>query len=182
MPLVTISETKQYRPVNDQQSTMNTKPSLGDIEIIEFPATRIAVLEHRGAPQTLMASVSTFIEWRRLHGPSPKTSMTYNILYDDPSAVAPEDYCFDICASIKVDVAANDFAVIEKIIPPGRCAVLRHIGSEAQLGAKIEYLYGNWLGQSSENLRDFPCFLERFTSYPDVPEHKMIIDIYLPIE
>jgi len=124
---------------------MNTKSSFGEIEIIEFPATRIAVLEHRGAPPYLMASVSTFIEWRRLYGPSPKTSATYNILYDDPGAVAPEDYRFDICAAITGDIAPNDFAVIEKRIPPGHCAVLRHIGSEAQLGAEIECLYENWL-------------------------------------
>jgi AraC family transcriptional regulator len=160
-------------PANDQTQS---------VQIIDFPETKLAALEHRGAPNKVMETVGKFIQWRKENGPSPKFSDTYNILYDDPANVAPEDYRFDVCASIKTPLKQNTYSVIEKVIPSGRCAVLRHIGAGSGLGQSINYLYSHWLEQSDASLRNFPCFIKRVTFYPDVPEHEMIIDIYLPIK
>lgn len=152
------------------------------VEVIDFPETKVATLEHRGAPNRVMETVGKFIQWRKEHGPSPKFSDTYNILYDDPAHVAPDDYRFDICASIQAPIKPNSDSVVEKVIPSGRCAVLRHIGSDSTLGQSIHYLYSYWLEQSDEALRNYPCFIKRVTFYPDVVEHDMVIDIYLPIK
>jgi AraC family transcriptional regulator len=159
--------------INDQTQIVN---------VINFPETKVAALEHKGAPNTVMATVSRFIQWRKENGPSPKISDTYNILYDDPANVAPDDYRFDVCASIQSPLKPNTYSVVQKVIPGGRCAVLRHFGADSSLGQSIHYLYSDWLQLSGENLRDFPCFIKRVTFYPDVPEHEMIIDIYLPIK
>ena len=152
------------------------------VNIIDFPETTVAVLEHQGAPNRVMETVGRFIQWRKKNGPSPKTSDTFNILYDDPTTVEPDDYRFDVCASIETSVEVNDYGVVEKVIPNGRCAVLRHIGNESLLGQSIHYLYSHWLKQSDESLRNYPCFIKRVTFYPDVPEHEVVIDIYLPIK
>lgn len=160
-------------PANNRTQTVN---------IIDFPETRVAALEHQGSPHRVMETVSKFIQWRKEHGPSPKISDTFNILYEDPASVAPEDYRFDVCASIQTPLKANAYSVIEKVIPGGRCAVLRHIGSDNLLGQSIHYLYSHWLEQCDQSLRNAPCFMKRVTFYPDVPEHEMIIDIYLPIK
>lgn len=152
-----------------------------DVEIIDFTETTVAALEHRGAPNKVMETVGKFIQWRKENGPSPKSSDTYNILYDDPQSVAPQDYRFDVCASIQTPIKTNSYSVIEKIIPGGRCAVLRHVGTQSSLGQSIHYLYYDWIIHSDETLRDFPCFIKRVTFYPDVPEHQMVTEIYLPI-
>tara|TARA_R110000751_G_scaffold15290_7_gene49640 strand:+ start:31643 stop:32569 length:927 start_codon:yes stop_codon:yes gene_type:complete len=152
------------------------------VKIIDFPQTTVAALEHHGEPHKVMETVAKFIQWRKENGPSPKVSDTYNILYDDPANVAPEEYRFDVCASIQSPLQANTYSVVEKVIAGGRCAVLRHIGTDSGLGHSIHYLYSQWLQKSNESLRDFPCFIKRVTFYPDVPEHEMIIDIYLPIK
>lgn len=152
------------------------------VEIIDFPQTKVAALEHKGSPERVMETVSKFIQWRKENGPSPKISDTFNILYDDPTTVAPDDYRFEVCASILSPLKANSHSVVEKVIPGGRCAVLRHIGADSLLGQSIHYLYFHWLEQSNESLRHSPCFIKRVTFYPDVPEHEMIIDIYLPIK
>lgn len=151
------------------------------VKIIDFPETKVAALEHKGAPNKVMQTVGKFIQWRKENGPSPKISDTYNILYDDPASVAPEDYRFDVCAAIQSPVKPNAYSVIEKTIPSGRCAVFRHIGADSGLGQSINYLYYDWLQQSGESVRDYPCFIKRVTFYPDLPKHEMIIDIYIPI-
>lgn len=153
------------------------------IEIIEFDETKVAVLEHRGAPELLNDSVSIFIEWRKESKLSPvTTSKSYGIAYDDPKATEPEKFRFDICGSVKTEVPSNPQGVITKIIPGGRCALIRHFGSHEEMDEKVHYLYGKWLPANGEELRDFPCFFHYINLFPEVAEHELITDIYLPLK
>ena len=152
------------------------------VELVSFKETKIAVLEHRGAPEKLGNSIRRFIEWRKDNKLPPSKSRTYNIVYDDPSVATPDQYRFDLCASIASDISENDYGVVVKSIPAGRCAVIRHLGSDDTLGESIHYLYSEWLPTVEEELRDFPLFLERVSFFPDVPEHQMVTDIYLPLK
>ncbi len=68
-----------------------------------------------------------------------------------------------------------------KIIPGGRCTVLRYTGSNDNLDAAVRYLYSEWLPQSGEELRDFPLYFERVSFFPDVPESEAINDVFLPL-
>ena len=152
------------------------------VQLVEFNETKVAVLEHRGAPEFVYDSVSTFIEWRKANKLSPKVSETYNIFYDDPNTTEPEKYRVDICASVKEDVKGNPQGIVTKVIPGGRCALLRHTGSSDNLGDSIRNLYSQWLPSSGEELRDFPCFVHRVNLFPEAPEHELITDIYLPLK
>jgi DNA gyrase inhibitor GyrI len=152
------------------------------VKVVEFGETKVAVLEHRGSPGLINASVQSFIEWRKEHKLSPKVSETYNIIYGDPATIAPEEFRLDICASTNSDVKENLCGVISKVIPGGRCAVLRHIGPGDNIGHSFHYLYAHWLPESGEELGDFPCFLHRVNLFPDIAEHEMITDIYLPLQ
>lgn len=177
----------KYAPINHYfskqgENDMQQSQKDIDIKIVDFAHTPVAVKEHVGPESQVMQSVASFIEWRKAHGVSPSKSATYNLFYNDPADVNPEEYRLDICAATKNDIVENKQAVIAKVIPAGRCAVYRHIGSEALLGQKIQYLYAQWLPASAEVLRDFPCFIHRVNLFPDVPEQQSIIDIYLPIE
>lgn len=169
-----------YQPLSELRSS-HMKPARQEVRIVQFNETRVAVLEHRGDPQLIGDSVRTFIEWRRLNHLHPKISATFNIVYDDPDTVAPEDYRFDICAATDKEIAGNEFGVVGKIIPGGRCAVLRHIGSDDTLADTVRYLYAEWLPQSGEELRDFPLFFQRVKFFPDVPENEAVIDVFLPL-
>jgi len=68
------------------------------------------------------------------------------------------------------------------LIPGGRCAVVRHLGSHERLGESIIPLYREWLPQSGEELRDFPLFFHYLNLIPDVAEHELVTDIYLPLK
>lgn len=154
-----------------------------DPKVIIFSETPIAVLEHRAPPSDVMLSVSKFIDWRKASTCSPEgDSRTFGIIYDDPDNTPPEEFKFDICGELKGTLRGNDVGVVEKVIPTGRCAVVRHEGTLDTIGPVVRKMYSSWLSTSGESLRDFPCFFHYVKRMPYVSEHEQITDIYLPIE
>ena len=165
-----------------RKKSMQTEFLISNVEIVEFHETRVAVLEHKGSPALVARSIQKFIAWRKENRLPPSKSNTFNFVYDDPRTTNPDDYRFDLACSVAKKIEEGSTGIINKIIPQGRCALLRVIGAEAQLGVAIEFLYSNWLEQSDEKLRDFPLFFHRVSFFPDVTENEMVTDIYLPIE
>ena len=145
------------------------------VDIVKFAPTRVACYEHRGPRWQLGQSIRKFVEWRQQNQLPRRVSATFNVFYD------ATDTCIDLCAATEKDIDTNAFGVVAKTIPGGRCAVLRHIGSDNTLGQSVAYLCGEWLEQSGEQLRDFPLFCERVDFFPDVPEDEAVTDIYLPL-
>ncbi|BCG47979.1 Putative transcriptional regulator STM3175 [Citrifermentans bremense] len=154
-----------------------------DVKIVEFPETRIAILAHRGAPEKLDDSALKFIEWRKQSGLSPvKQCRTFGLVYDDPAIVEPEEFRFDICGEVLQEVPENPQGVFNGLIPGGRCAVARHLGSHDRIGDSVYPLYRDWFPKSGEELRDFPLFFHYQNLMPEVAEHELITDIYLPLK
>ena len=156
-------------------------PDLENVHVVEFPETRIAILEHIGPQTGLAQTVQRFIAWRREKSLPPSRYATFNILYDDPKSVAQHDYRFGFCCEVAGPVVDNAFGVKPGLIPGGRCAVLPHKGSLDFAEDAIRFLYRDWLPQSGEDLRNFPLFVKRLTFFPDVPEHETVSEIYLPL-
>lgn len=153
-----------------------------DVKVIDFKTTKVAVLEHTGAPALLNNTVADFITWRKESGLSPvQSSRTFGLVYSDPNTTAPEDFRYDACGEITQEVPKNPQGVITKEIPQGRCAVIRHEGSHDHMEEKIYNLYREWLPKSGERARDFPLFFEYHNFFPEVAESELITDIYLPI-
>jgi AraC family transcriptional regulator len=152
------------------------------ISIVNFPETPIAVLEHRGDPATKGDSIRRFIAWRKQHKLPPRNHATFNLCYDDPDNTEPEHFRMDMCVAMAQPFDDPDAGIIAKVIPAGRCAVLRYIGGYAGLGSAAKYLYSQWLPQSGQEVRDFPFFMQRISFFPDVPEHEAVTDLFLPLE
>ncbi len=172
-----------FGPISQTRMTHMTKMFANEeVSIVEVPDTRVAVLEHRGDPALIGDSVRRLIAWRKATGVTPKTSATFNVFYDDPITTPPADFRIDLCAATEREVLPNDAGIVVKTISGGRCAVLRHIGSDDTFGAAARFLYADWLPQSGEELRDFPLYCQRVTFFPDVPEHELITDIFLPLK
>jgi len=154
-----------------------------EVSIINFEETRVAALEHRGAPELVNDSARVFIEWRKASGLSPlKTSKTFGIAYDDPETTQPEHFRFDICGSVTATVPDNPQGVVNKLIPGGRCAVVRHFGSHDRIGESAYHLYREWLPHSGEDLRNFPLFFHYLNLMSETPEHELLTDLYLPLK
>jgi len=173
----------RFRPfIHLRQNHMNTLQASHLVRVVQFPGTRVASLEHLGSPLRLGDTVRAFIEWRKANKLPPRVSATYNIIYNDPDETPPEEFRFRLCAVTDKPIEPNDAGVAEMCIPAGRCALLRHVGSDDQLGRSIMHLYATWLPGSDEELRDFPLFMQRVTFFPDVPDSESVTDIYLPLK
>lgn len=152
-----------------------------DIEIVTFPETRVAVIEHQGPPAQEHQSVMRLIAWRKANRMPPSDiHRSYGLHYNDPFVVPPEEYRVDLCVSVTDDVPANEYGVINKTIPEMRCARARHFGSRHRVTA-AEYLYREWLPHSGETMADFPIIFHYVNVGPGVEEADMITDIYLPL-
>lgn len=156
----------------------------GQVEIINFPVTAVAMLTHRGQPELINATAARFVEWRKSTGLSPVTSsQTYGIAPHDPTLTIPDEFEFHICGTVTSPIEENNrFGVINSVIPAGRCALLRHQGSHDALTGLAKTLYRDWLPESEEELRDFPLFFHYLNFVHDVAEHELITEIYLPLK
>ena len=175
---------RTYDPILDLKGQFmpDQKLDFAAVRIVEFPETPVALLEHRGPPQDVSASVCRFIAWRKAHGTPPSRSATFNILYDDPKTTPPREYRFGICCAVPGPVENNAEGVVQATLPAGRCAVFRHMGPLDFAEDAIRSLYRDWIPQSGEELRDFPLFVQRLSFFPDVAEHEAVTEIYLPLE
>jgi AraC family transcriptional regulator len=151
-----------------------------DVRIVEFPETRVAVAEHCGPPELEYETSKKLIEWRIQHRLSPAAHRTYGVHYTDPQSVAPVDHRVDFCVTYDQPVQPNPLGIVNKTIPATRCAVARHLGSR-RFNATAVYLYREWLPKSGERLGAYPIFFHYVNVGPNVQEHEMITDVYLPL-
>jgi AraC family transcriptional regulator len=167
---------------NEHHLPTPTRSNSMNPDLVQFESTRVAVLEHEGPPESLMVSISRFIQWRKASGDSPiSRCRTFGMPLNNPEAVEAAKFRFDICGELLGPLRPNDVGVIEKVIPGGRCAVVRHVGSTDAIGDTVRTLYAEWLPQSGEQLRDFPFFFHYVKRMPSVAEHEQITDVYLPL-
>ena len=150
------------------------------VRIVDFPETRIAAVEHRGPPEREHDTARRLIEWRLANRVSPDRHRTFGIHYTDPRKTPAAEHRVDFAVEFAHEVARNPQGVVGKLIPAGRCAVARHLGSRANVSA-AEYLYEVWLPGSGESLRDFPIFFHYVNVGPQVSESEMVTDVYLPL-
>jgi len=149
------------------------------VEIVLFPQTRVAAVEHLGSTANVHESTRKLVEWRIQNRVPPDGHRTYGVHYDMRTH-AESGYRIDICVSFDREVAPNAQGVVAKVIPGGRCARVRYQGSREHISV-VAPLFDEWLPASGEQLRDFPVFFHYVNVGPDVAEHEMITDIYLPL-
>ena len=152
-----------------------------DVQIVVFPETKVAAIEHWGPPEREHDTVRKLIAWKleqRLLDPLEHRS--YGIHYTDFRSVRAQDHHVDFCLSVEHDVGPNPFGIVTKVIPRTRCALARDVGSRHDNQAAA-FLCEEWLPRSGESPGEFPIFFHYVNVGPDVPEAAMITDVYLPL-
>lgn len=152
------------------------------VELCHFPETKVAVIEHLGAPGSEKHTLQKLVDWRVENNLKRCPShQSYGVHFNDPTTVSPNEYRVDFCLSVVNDILPNKYNVIAKTIPKCRCAKLRHIGSRESISS-AHYLYNVWLKDSNEELGDFPMFFHYIDIGADLNENELITDIYLPLK
>jgi AraC family transcriptional regulator len=171
-----------FGPLDNARSKLMKIFTTDDVTIRDVPATKVAIMEHRGDPATLGDTIRRFIAWRRSAGLHPKTNPTFNVWHSERRPVPPADYRMDLCVGTDRPIAANGEDITAGEIPGGRCAVLRVVGYTDNLEPAALYLYRDWLPASGEEARDFPIYCQRLSFFPEVPEHETVADVFLPLK
>jgi len=166
---------------NARSKLMQTTYTPDDATIRDAAPTPVAVMEHRGDPATIGATIQRFIAWRKAAGLSPKTAPTFNVFHCDPRTTPPADYRMDLCVGTDRPIEAHGERIEAGVIPGGRCAVLRVVGHTDNMEPAGLYLYRDWLPASGEEARDFPLYCQRITFFPEVPEHEAVAELFLPL-
>ena len=152
------------------------------IDIVTMKAIKVAALEHLDEPEKLQQSIERFRAWREESGCSPVTEKrTFGVAHSEPESRTVQTFHFDICGEVDADIAENGYGVVNREIPAGRCARLRHKGSLETINLKVNALYRNWLPGTDECRRDAPIFFEYLNGGESVAESELITDIYFPL-
>lgn len=115
-----------FGPLDDARSKLMQQTfAHDDVTIRNVPTTPIAIMEHRGDPAALGATIQRFIAWRRAAGLHPKISPTFTVWRSERRPASPTDYSVDLCAGTDGPNPANGEQIKSGEIPGGRCAVLR---------------------------------------------------------
>ena len=150
-----------------------------EVRIVDLEDIRVAALEYRGNRRFIDGAVRKFVEWRRRNNLPPKRSATFNIVYRD----SDDDCRYDLCAATQRDLVDDGSGVLAKTIPGGRCAVIRHSGTDDGLGGRRRLSAPCVVDtKSGERLRAFPMFFQRVRFPPEVPADEAITDVFLPLE
>lgn len=153
-----------------------------DVEIVVFPQTKVAAIEHLGPPTLEYDTVKKLIAWKIQMGYlDPSRYRSYGVHYTDPFTTPPSDHRVDFCLSVEDDVGANPHGIVTKYIPRLRCARARDIGSRTNNKA-APFLHKIWLPQSGETPGPFPIFFHYVNVGPNVRQEAMITDVYLPLQ
>ena len=151
------------------------------VEIVHFPETKVAVVEHHGLPKYEQESINKLVSWRKENNiPPSDLHRSYGVHYNNPEKISPVDYRVDLCVSVANNVENNSYGVVTKVIPGNRCAKVSHLGSRKNITAAT-VLYEKWLPESGEQLAEFPVFFHYVNVGPDIRESEMLTDVYLPI-
>lgn len=155
--------------------------TVADVTIRDVAPTPVAIMEHRGDPATIGATIQRFIAWRKATGLVPRTSPTFNVFWSDPRTTPPAEYRMDLCVGNERPIDPHGERIEPGLIPGGRCAVLRVVGHTDDLEPAAVYLYRDWLPDSGEQPRDFPLYCQRLSFFPDVPAHEAVAELFLPL-
>ena len=152
-----------------------------DVEIVIFPATKVACIEHRGPPELEHDTARKLIAWKLGKGYlDPLRHRSYGLHYTDPRTAPPAEHRVDFCLSVEADVGPNPYGIVDRVIASARCARARDVGSRSNNQAAA-YLYGEWLPRSGHALGALPVIFHYVNVGPRVRDDEMITDVYLPL-
>ncbi len=151
------------------------------VQIVLFPETPVAVIEHRGDPATETDTVRKLVAWKLKNGlTNPQNNRHYGLHYGDPKNTAADQHRVEFCLSVDGDIAQNSDGITARTLPARRCALARDIGSRHNNQA-IVHLMQSWLPSSGESLGALPVIFHYVNVGPNVRPADMITDVYLPL-
>lgn len=123
-------------------------------------------------------TICDFAKRKRLFG--FKTEFI-GVSYDDPDVTETDKLKYHACIVITKDIKPEGEIGIQKI-EGGRYAIFTHKGAYKYLKNSYSFIFGKWLPESGEELRNLPCFEKYLNDVNKTKEEKLLTEIYIPLQ
>jgi AraC family transcriptional regulator len=151
-----------------------------DVTFRNYPAMRLAVVDHRGPYQQIGTAFDQLTAWGRARGLLAPATRFFGRYFDDPKSV-PAAQCraqagFEVWLSTEGDAEVGIVT-----LPAFRAAVLRFKGPYTELETPYAWMYGSWLPGSGDEPSSDPCLEEYLNDPKAVPPPERLTDIIMPL-
>lgn len=153
-------------------------PKISEIEPLKvIYVNSIGAYDGKGT-ELAWNKVCAFAEQNRLFG---RHTSFIGVSHDDPKVTEAEKLRYDACVVIDKNLEPQG-EVGAKTIDGGKYAIFIHKGPYENFKYTYDQIFGNWLPESGEKLRELPCF-EKYLNGPDKTKpEKLKTEIYIPLK
>lgn len=151
------------------------------VRIETVPEQMLLTVEHQGSFMEIGKAFDRLFGWLAVRNLITPDVRLIGLYYQDPFAVSEEELRSKAGALVpgKIDLSTP---VEQTKVAGGRYAVLRYQGPYADMRSAYLWLFGKWLPQSGEELRDGPVFEEYLNNPRDTAPSDLLTDIYMPLQ
>lgn len=176
---------ERHTPTQIWRMTMDDN-RLKKIEVKEMPDLHVAYIRHTGPYKNdnalfkeLFGRICTWAGPRGLFG-NPDVQMLA-VYHDDPNITEEENLRVSVCITMPESIPV-DGEVGAMTVPGGKFAVARFVINDDEFETAWNQVMGEWLPQSGYQPDDRLCY-EIYPENPeDHPEHKITVDICVPVK
>lgn len=151
-----------------------------DVSIISCTKKSLAAIKHQGDARTFGNTVNKLITWAKAQpiDVKPRAGEAYCFAYNDPDAVPVEQFQADLAIQVpdSFNVSGDAF---KTVLPAGRYAVAKHIGSRSNISETVYSMYRNWLPHSHEEPGELPIVFRYQNFDQDVAETELVTEVML---
>lgn len=122
------------------------------------------------------------VRWAEIRGfmQFPETKIL-SLYHDNPDITEDTKFRTSFCITVPSHAKA-DGEVGRMVIPGGKYAVGHFMLGADEFKSAWDFLWGEWLPESGYQPDERPCFEVYMNNPNEHPEHKSIVDIYVPVK
>ncbi|MEZ5195745.1 MAG: AraC family transcriptional regulator [Bacteroidales bacterium] len=170
----TINYLQKMKTIEDKK----LKPKLRELKPLHvIYVNSIGPYDGQGTEES-WEKVCAFAERKKLFG---RATDFIGISHDDPGVTESNKLRYDACVVVTKEVIPEGEVGV-KTIEGGRYAVFMHKGPYTDFQKTYDFIYGVWLQESGEELRDVPCFEKYLNSPGKTKPENLKTEIYIPLK
>lgn len=175
------SHRKFQNAVDEDQGALVSGP--WDVEIRNVPEMSLLTIHHHGSFMQIGEAFDRLFGWLAVRGLVGPDIRLIGVYHTDPDAYREKDLFSRAGVLLEnsqtVDV---EVPVTRATVAAGRYACLRYKGPYADMRSAYLWLFGKWLPQSGEEVREGPVFEEYLNNPREVAPTELLTEIYMPLE
>lgn len=153
------------------------------VEVRNVPEISLLSIHHHGSFMQIGEAFDRLFGWLAIRGLVGPDIRLIGVYHTDPDAYREDDLFSKAGALLKDSDAINvELPVVRTTVAAGRYACLRYKGPYADMKSAYLWLFGKWLPQSGEEVRDGPVFEEYLNNPREVAPTELLTEIYMPLE